>query len=84
MEGRAIMVRQSDKITNTSQFTEAFDQLTASRHLLVGASIIADSLMNDPTADATSAVLTEGLTKMEEAIRKFDAILKGMAERANH
>ncbi|MEJ5021849.1 hypothetical protein WH297_19230 [Ochrobactrum vermis] len=64
---------------NSRQLIEAFDALTASRHLLAGASIIADTLVNDPAADATTAVLNEGMIKLEESIRKFDVVLKEMA-----
>lgn len=74
------MTRSKLATVNSSQLIEAFDALTASRHLLVGASIIADTLMNDPAADATAAVLNEGMNKLGESIQMFDDILKKMSE----
>lgn len=79
MEGIEEMTKSKLATVNFSQFIEAFDALTASRHLLAGASIIADTLTNDPTADATAAVLNEAMNKLEGSIQMFDNLLKIMS-----
>ncbi|OEI83509.1 hypothetical protein GRI33_14380 [Brucella sp. BO3] len=55
---------------------DCYDELTTVKHLFSGASFIIDALIALPETESASAVITAGMIKLDEALRKLDSIRK--------
>ncbi|MFV0798941.1 hypothetical protein OHI65_08490 [Brucella sp. MAB-22] len=55
---------------------DCYDELMTVKHLFSGASFIVDALIPSPETESASAVITAGMTKLDEALQKLDSIRK--------
>ncbi len=53
---------------------DCYDELTTVKHLFSGASFIVDAFIASPETESASAVITAGMTKLDEALQKLDLI----------